>query len=244
MNTLTLSPRLSMIANLLRPCKAFADIGTDHGYLPLDLLSSGKIQQAFLCDVNEGPLDNAKSTFLGSQFESQVTYRLGSGLSVLKVGEASSAVIAGMGGQLVLRLIQESLDVFNNLDQIILQPMTEQETLRSWLRSKNYNFTDYFIEDASKQYEIIFIDPKHDDLFKENSIFMVNEDLEFGYAIDLEYKEDYEGFLNFKTLKYDRILTSLLSIKDPNPSQMDRLHFARTKYDAINRIKERIGGIE
>ncbi|MBS7526742.1 SAM-dependent methyltransferase [Fusibacter paucivorans] len=142
----------------LDTAKTFADIGTDHGYLPYVLMCEGKIDRAYLCDINQGPLDNAAHTFAGSPFTEHIEYRLGSGLSVLAPGEAKMIAIAGMGGSLIQSLLEASPAVFQSADYVVLQPMTEQAALRSWLVQKGIVFTDYFAAEGNKMYEVIAID--------------------------------------------------------------------------------------
>ena len=87
------------------PLSCIADIGTDHGYLPYACYQSGLISKSILCDINQGPLDNAIQTFKASPYENTVSFRLGSGLEPLEVGEVDLVFIAGMGGGLIRDLL-------------------------------------------------------------------------------------------------------------------------------------------
>jgi len=228
MKSVQLSPRLKFIADLVKPTKHLADIGTDHGYLPLILLNDEKIQYASLCDINEGPLNNAKQTFMTSDYQNQVSYKLGSGLSVLSRGEANSAIIAGMGGSLIQSLLDDAEDIFEVMSQVILQPMTEQSDLRAWLLSRGYtHFNDYYVQEGNKIYEIIALEPlmdssknkKNDTILLDDSklfvdIFDISHDLEFGYHVSLSTLSTYEILLNMKKNKYEKILRATLSLPD------------------------------
>ena len=92
-----LTNRLLKIASLVNENKRLADIGTDHGYIPVYLLNEGKINFAILADINKGPLENARSEVKRNKLEDKVDLRLGSGIEVLKKGEVDEVIIAGMG---------------------------------------------------------------------------------------------------------------------------------------------------
>ena len=96
-----LTDRLLKIANLVTKGKKIADIGTDHGYIPVYLLNKGYIDFAILADVNKGPLENAKSEVIHNNLTDKVDLRLGSGIEVLNENEVDEVIIAGMGGILI-----------------------------------------------------------------------------------------------------------------------------------------------
>ena len=111
-----------------------ADIGTDHGSLPLWCLENEVVPYAVLSDVNEGPLERARQR-MDSSFVAEDRYnlRLGSGLSVLKPGEAQTVVLAGMGGELIASILDEDPDVAETVQRFVFQPRTRAGHLRSWL---------------------------------------------------------------------------------------------------------------
>src|SRR5699024_8275793 len=95
--SMEISKRLRTVAELVSG-RTVADIGTDHGYVPLYLYEQGKIEKALACDINRGPLEKAKENIASAKAERVVEARLGSGLTPVRIGEVESAVIAGMGG--------------------------------------------------------------------------------------------------------------------------------------------------
>ena len=134
MNNTGLSERLQTAADLILPGLPMADIGTDHGFLPLDCLERGLVPFAVLSDVNEGPLERARRAMEGSTVDpSRYSLRLGSGLTVLDPGEVQTAVIAGMGGELIARILEESPEVTDSLSRLVLQPRSRSGALRTWL---------------------------------------------------------------------------------------------------------------
>ena len=111
-----------------------ADIGTDHGFLPLHCLQEGLVSFAVLSDVNEGPLARAAANLQASGISSdRYSLRLGGGLKTLALGEAETVVIAGMGGELIARILEESPEVCCSVRRLILQPRTRSGHLRRWL---------------------------------------------------------------------------------------------------------------
>ncbi|MCR4804521.1 MAG: class I SAM-dependent methyltransferase [Clostridia bacterium] len=133
-SSLRLSPRLSLLASLVLKGGTLADIGTDHGYLPLYCLQEDIASFAVFSDVKEGPLQRARQLMEGSGVPAErYSLRLGSGLETLKAGEADTVVIAGMGGELIARILSESPEILSRIKRLVLQPRTRSGVLRSWL---------------------------------------------------------------------------------------------------------------
>ncbi len=129
-----LSERLGVLADLVVPGKPMADIGTDHGLLPYACLSGDRVPFAILSDVNEGPLQKARELMDNSGIDPQrCSLRLGSGLSVMEPGEAYTVVIAGMGGELIARLLEASPEQTFRTERLVLQPRSRSGALRTWL---------------------------------------------------------------------------------------------------------------
>ena len=122
-----LSKRLRAVADLVTAGYQVADIGTDHAYIPIFLTETGKTDYAVAMDVNKGPLRKAQENICAYKMEEQIETRLSDGFSALKVQEVQSAVIAGMGGNLVIRILEEGHDVVSCLKECILQPQSEPD---------------------------------------------------------------------------------------------------------------------
>ena len=100
-----LSKRLQAVADLVTPGSRLADVGTDHGYVPIWLYEQGIIPSAIAMDLREGPLNRAKENIAVHDLSDGITVRLSDGLEKLLSGEADSIVIAGMGGMLVKKIL-------------------------------------------------------------------------------------------------------------------------------------------
>ena len=96
-----LTNRLQAAADLVPVCESMADIGTDHGYLPIYLVQEGRARRAIACDVNDGPLTRAREDVNSSGLSRQIGLRLGGGLAPLGKGEVDGVTICGMGGLLM-----------------------------------------------------------------------------------------------------------------------------------------------
>lgn len=151
-----LSARLEKIVGLVDKGVRLADIGTDHAYIPIELLKSGKIDFAILSDINKGPLENARKEIRRQGLADKTDLRLGSGLEVLESGEVDQVIIAGMGGILIADLIEKKLGLCKSLDKMILQPMQAQEDLRSYLNKRGFSIIDeYLVREDFRIYEIM-----------------------------------------------------------------------------------------
>ncbi len=125
-----LDERLNMLFCHVPPCKCVADIGTDHGYLPIALIDSGKCEKAIACDISAPSLKKAEknSRLQGIPLDCRVS----DGLSELKKDEADCLVIAGMGGILISEILERGKEKITDAT-LLLQPMTAIKELREYL---------------------------------------------------------------------------------------------------------------
>ncbi len=128
-----LDDRLSLCASFVREGVSLADIGTDHGYLPIWLLVNKKISYAVAADVREGPLDRARMNTERYGLTDKVKTVLSDGLDNITADEADDIVMAGMGGELIAKLIDRTPWLRDSNKNLILQPMTRAEVLREYL---------------------------------------------------------------------------------------------------------------
>ena len=149
----SLDKRLLSCADYVRAGAVFADIGTDHGYLPLFLLKSGRIERAYLSDVNPGPLSSAEHNVRAEGFSDKCEFILTDGARALAGKGITDYAICGMGGELISRIIEDAPNLRDRGIRLILQPMTKQEYLRRYLASVGFCVIDErFSEDSGKYY--------------------------------------------------------------------------------------------
>ncbi len=150
-----LTERLYKIAELVRENSRLADIGTDHAYLPVYLVNTGKIDFAIASDIGEGPLERAKAVVEEYLAKEKVDIRLGSGLDTVEKGEVDTAVIAGMGGTLISEILESSKHLAQDIE-LILQPMTADDELREYLIENNFRITkEVLAKEGEKIYNIM-----------------------------------------------------------------------------------------
>lgn len=132
-----LSLRLQTVANMAGSGNTVADIGCDHGYTSIYLVSNGLYSKAIAMDVRKGPLEIARGNVEKYDVSDKVDLRLSDGLDKLELGEADTAVIAGMGGPLVMKLLRRELDKAKQL-KLVLQPQSELGLVRMYLWQQNF----------------------------------------------------------------------------------------------------------
>lgn len=128
-----LDNRLKLCADFVRKGAKLADIGTDHAYLPVWLCRIGRCPSAVAADINPEPLKRGQSTIIESGMSGRIETRLSDGLKEIKPDEADDIVIAGMGGELIAKILSECSFATDNTKHFILQPMTRSEVLIAWL---------------------------------------------------------------------------------------------------------------
>ncbi|HZK39732.1 MAG TPA: class I SAM-dependent methyltransferase [Clostridia bacterium] len=128
-----LSPRLKMMADMVRPGVVVADIGTDHAYLPIYLLKKHICSTAIAADIKQGPLENARTSVALANLGSKIDVRLSDGLDRIEAHEAQDIIIAGMGGILIVDLLARTPWLRDGEKRLLLQPMAHAELVREYL---------------------------------------------------------------------------------------------------------------
>ena len=130
--------RLSLCADFVREGSRLADIGTDHGYLPIELCMSGKIPSALACDINPLPLRSAEENITRFGLSKKIQTRLSDGLKEVSADEVDDVVIAGMGGELIRDILSAAPSFKDKDKHFVLQPMTHHEDLVLWLYENGF----------------------------------------------------------------------------------------------------------
>lgn len=155
-----LSKRLTAVASLVTAGMKILDIGTDHGYIPIYLVKNGIIPGAVAMDVNKGPLERAEKNIQMYGLEQRIEVRISDGFSAAISGEAQAAVIAGMGGGLMIRILNEGKKIVDGLNECILQPQSEVEKVRAFLLEEGFLFVrEDMVEEDGKYYPMMKVIP-------------------------------------------------------------------------------------
>ncbi len=133
-----LSKRLSAIARLVTKGSRLADVGCDHGYIPIALTEAGVIPGAIAMDVNEGPLERARQNISQSAAAPYIETRLSDGLTALRPGEADALLIAGMGGCLTIDILNAGIGTVRSMKELILQPQSDIDRVRRFLAENGF----------------------------------------------------------------------------------------------------------
>ena len=120
-----ISNRLMTAASLVSEGMILADVGTDHGYVPIYLMEQKRIPSAIAMDINEGPLERAREHITLYGMDTYIKTRLSDGVAAMKPGEAEAILIAGMGGGLVMHILKDGEEVCHAAKELILQPQEE-----------------------------------------------------------------------------------------------------------------------
>ncbi len=157
---------MKAVASMVTPGSTLADVGTDHGYVPIALVQGKKIPKAIAMDINKGPLQRACEHIAECSLEDYIETRLSDGVEKLEVGEVDTILIAGMGGELVIHILSEGREVCRSAKELVLQPQSELEKVRRFLRDEKYQIVDedMVIEDG-KYYPMMKVVPVEEDHF-------------------------------------------------------------------------------
>lgn len=156
MREIQISKRLQAVASFVREGKVLADVGCDHGYIPIYLLQKRRIEKAIAMDINQGPLMRAQEHIQEWGLENYIDSRLSDGVCALKPDEAESVVIAGMGGPLMEKILTEGESVLHTVKELVLQPQSEIGHFRKFLSRNGYCITDEeMIYEDGKYYPVM-----------------------------------------------------------------------------------------
>lgn len=227
-----LSKRLESVSSLVTPGFRVADIGTDHGYIPLWLTEQGLIPGAVAMDINPGPLQRAKENVQMYELGEKIETRLSDGLKELKPGEADSVVIAGMGGNLMIKILKEGAEILQTVQELILQPQSDVGEVRSFLQREGYRITsEKMILEDGKFYPV---------MRAEHGAMEELSDIEalYGPCLLKEKNPCLKQFLEKEQQTFEHVRCSLLESKTPRAE--GRLLEIGEKIDQIKRAKEKI----
>ena len=133
---------MKAVAGMVTSGGVLADVGTDHGYIPIALVQRQKITGAIAMDINKGPLARAQENIASARLGDYIQTRLSDGVAALGEGEADSILIAGMGGELVIHILSEGEKVCKAASELILQPQSDIRKVREYLRLHQYKIVD------------------------------------------------------------------------------------------------------
>ena len=155
-----ISKRLELVASFVPQGAVLLDVGSDHAYLPIELVERGQIKSALAGEVVEAPYKSAVKNVEANGLKEKIQVRLANGLAAFEdVDQVSVITIAGMGGRLIARILEEGLDKLASVERLILQPNNREDDLRIWLQDNVFQIVaESILEEAGKFYEILVVE--------------------------------------------------------------------------------------
>jgi len=151
-----ISNRLSKVANLVTIGNRVADIGCDHAYTSIYLIKNKISSKIIAMDINQGPLDRALENIKKYQYNKYIETRLSNGLDKLKKDEVDTILISGMGGNLIVDILDKNLDTVYKVKELILQPQSDIYKVREYIKRIGFMIIDEdILIDEDKYYNII-----------------------------------------------------------------------------------------
>lgn len=211
------TPRLDAIFNLLSPFSSIADIGCDHAYLSLMLARAGK--NVVCSDINEGPVMRAKKNIEKFGFEDRISLRMGDGLKTLASGECDAAVIAGMGGDVIEKIILGEMKIAKELT-LFLQPMSKSQQLRKFLYESGFEIrSETLVKEERRIYTIMQVKSGNAKTFEKIDTYFSDALVLCGDPLFEEYfLKNYKNLIkvieSVKKSRNDALLKDFESLKE------------------------------
>lgn len=221
-----LSKRLETIATLVPNGARVCDIGTDHGYLAINLLKTGRAVNVIATDIGEKPLLNAKKNIEKADLADKITLRLCDGLSGIKKNEADTAIIAGMGGEVIAKIMENGCEIAkDNSLTFILQPTTSPEILRHFLCKNGYKIhLEIPVFENNKIYSVMKV-----------SYISTPTKCDIGYFFTGEVKPHSEDGIIYIKKQQNRCMQCVLALQNL-PEKADEYLYYKSALDYINTI--------
>lgn len=202
---LKLSKRLSAVADMITKGSSVADVGTDHGYIPIYLAQNNLCPYALAMDINEGPLNRARANIRACKVEDKVGTRLCGGLEGIGPGETDTIVIAGMGGLLIISILEASMNKAHAAKELVLSPHSDVDAVRAFLYRNSFVITDESIVKEDGKFYFV--------LRAENGNAPVPEGAALHYGLPLLKRRDplLREFLERELALREKIIENLRS---------------------------------
>ena len=175
-----ISKRLELVASFVPQGSILLDVGSDHAYLPIELVERGQIEAAIAGEVVDGPYQSALKNVEAHGLKEKIQVRLANGLAAFEEEDQVSIItIAGMGGRLIATILEEGLDKLASVERLILQPNNREDDLRIWLQDHGFQIVaESILEEAGKFYEILVVEA--------GEMYLSASDLRFGPFLSKE----------------------------------------------------------
>lgn len=215
-----LSKRLAAVASMVKE-KTVADIGTDHGYLPIYLVKEKGVKHVIACDINKGPLSKAEENIAFYGLGDKIETRLAAGLDKVKPGEAECITISGMGGMLIISILEKGKETVKSVKRIVLQPQKDIKSVRKYILDNGFMIErEDMLSDDGRFYTVISAVKGTDSPYTE-------EELMFGRRL-IENKNVFlKAYLAERIEKTSKIITGI----EKSGSEQSESRLQNLKYE-------------
>ena len=226
-----LSKRLSSVVSYVSSGNKVADIGCDHAFTSIHLIRSGIASSVLASDVNDGPLVIAEKNIRMSGLDSQIEVRKSNGLSEITTSDnIDTILISGMGGYLIIDILNSNIGVRDKAKELILQPQSDIHNVRHYLHNNGFSISDeMMVYEDGKYYNIIKAVPGNQSYDNE---------FEYLYGKALIDNRD-EVFKNYIKNIY-KTNAAIISRLEGNEKQTDRLCEFKKENEYIEHLLEKI----
>ena len=201
-----------------------ADIGCDHGYVSIYLVSTGKSASVIAMDVAEGPLSSARANIESAGLSDKIEVRLSDGAKKLKLTEdgrleTDCILMAGIGGHLALKIVEDSLDKFEAASFIVMQVQSDIELVRRRMYELGFDIVseDMVLEDG-KYYPVMGIKPGN-----SNSASRAKYEYMYGPCLIRDRHPVLKDYLEYKKDGYTKILAGMGDESNPRAIEIKQL---------------------
>lgn len=225
-----LSKRLQMVAAQVLSGGVLADIGCDHGFTSIYLVSSGQVGKAIAMDVREGPLERAASHVADSGLQEQIELRLSDGTDQLQPGEADTILISGMGGALMEQILRAHPEVTKTAQELVLSPQSEVYRIRTCLHEMGFRIArEDMVQDMGKYYVVLRAVPGTEHY---------SQAVEYTYGRDL-IQQKHPVFRQY--MQAERYRVAAILAQFPSNSDIERLEQLQQEAEAIDLVIDMLG---
>ena len=217
-----LTPRLRMIAELVPECECVCDIGTDHAYVPIYLMTKGTAKKVIAADIKKGPLIQAEKNIFLYNMDGLIETRLSDGFSAISYKEADCAVIAGMGGE----TISEILENEKGSSFYVLQMQTAHRQLRTYLCENGYVIKKEAIcREGNKMYVALIAQ-------KEKPYTLTITEKEIGPYLIANKPPLFYDYVRYRLYEIDSILENMELVENTDEKKKSCL-FLKNEYETL-----------
>lgn len=209
-----MNKRLEKILSLVDDGEGLIDVGTDHGYIPITLAQGGYSGNLFASDINKEPLQTAINNAKEAGCEERISFLLCDGLELCPGEKVDTVIIAGMGGDMICRILDYAEWTMDTKYKLILQPMTKQEVLRYWLSNNGFKTEkEELAVEGDVIYQILSVRFGGETRYSDAELYIGKKELN-------EDKETYIYLLKKTVKRFEKNISGMKTSKHPITSQL------------------------